>query len=412
MSVYNSFATTMPPVFPGPEALARYLSTFDFFEKYAYGQAEGSAYVRDHVRRFHDTLALLPNTDPGLRVLELGAVPYYMTILVEKHLGARVDPLSFYEVEEDPQTTYVVESAEFGERYEFSYRAVNVERDPFPFASGTHDLVLCCEILEHLLINPSHMLHEIHHMLKPDGYLVLSTPNVLRWSNLVALAEGRNVYDHYHGNGIYGRHNREYTPREVALLLNACGFAVEQLLVRDVYDHAQEAGSCQTADAWGRAVRPEDRGDTIFAVARASGEARMAFPDELFLLMNEYRCVVRSDVRLAVDDGGHLGRGWHGPEFAEGRGCRWTHGRAELLLRHRAAGTLCIALCAHHPDLATHPIEVGVQVNGRDIGGATLGAVRMAESVAYAAERTHRRGHALRGDGLADLDAERGGSRG
>ena len=53
-------------------------------------------------------------------------------------------------------------------------------------------------------------------MLRPGGQILITTPNVLRWDNLWALFRGANIYDRYHGNGIYGRHNREYTPEEIS----------------------------------------------------------------------------------------------------------------------------------------------------------------------------------------------------
>lgn len=106
---------------------------------------------------------------------------------------------------------------------------MNIERDWFPFEDKSFDMVLCCEVLEHLLINPSHMLYESHRVLKDDGFFIMSTPNVLRFENIYKILRGRNIYDTYPGNGIYGRHNREYTPEEVRLLLEKNNFNIETL---------------------------------------------------------------------------------------------------------------------------------------------------------------------------------------
>jgi SAM-dependent methyltransferase len=344
---------------PGVEEIRRYLKSFDFFERHVGNRWEGDFYADAHARRFRETLRFMPPLAPGARALELGAVPYYMTCLLRRHASLAVEPLSFYEVEQESATRHVVESREYGERYEFDYRAVNVERDPFPFPDETFDLVLCCELLEHLLINPSHMLYESHRVLKPDGLLLLTTPNVLRWENVLALVHGRNVYDLYRGNGIYGRHNREYAPHEVRLLLEACGFSVERLETVNVYG----------SDALNRVpLIFDNRRDNIFALARRDRPGRVAFPESLYVLMDEYRSVARSAIRMGVDEAGQLGRGWH--EFeAGGPGFRWTRGAADFYLRRAGAEqTLRLHLCCHHPEVERDAVTLALRVNGRDAG--------------------------------------------
>ena len=45
-----------------------------------------------------------------------------------------------------------------------------------PFADNSFDLVLSSEVIEHIL-EPEHFVQEIARVLKPDGYLLLTTPN-------------------------------------------------------------------------------------------------------------------------------------------------------------------------------------------------------------------------------------------
>jgi SAM-dependent methyltransferase len=220
---------------PRPEELRRYLKGFDFFERHVQGQWEGDLYVETHAKRFYETLRFLPDLAPDARVLELGALPYYFTILMTRFLGIRPEIISFFEFEKSDSATHTVENVEFGERYEFAYRPLNIETDVFPFSDNTFDLVLCCEVLEHLLINPSHMLYEAHRVLKPGGHVLITTPNALRWDNLFAMIRGSNIYDRYHGNGVYGRHNREYSASEVSDLLKANGYKAERVETRSVY---------------------------------------------------------------------------------------------------------------------------------------------------------------------------------
>lgn len=51
-----------------------------------------------------------------------------------------------------------------------------------PFANNFFDLVICTETIEHVA-DPDSLLKEIHRILKPDGTLLLTTPNLSSWTN-------------------------------------------------------------------------------------------------------------------------------------------------------------------------------------------------------------------------------------
>ena len=340
-----------------PDNLRKYLITLDFFERHVHGQWEGKLYAETHARRFYETLRFLPDLPPDARVLELGAVPYYFTILMQRFTEILPDTLSFFEFEESEATKHTVWNMDTGERYEFDYRAVNIEIDVFPFADNTYDLVLCCEILEHLLINPSHMLYETHRVLRPGGKILITTPNVLRWGNLWAMIRGANIYDRYHGNGIYGRHNREYTPAEVAELLQTNGFQVERLETLNVYSGSRGFFA--------------NRRDNIFALARAAGEARVGISESLYVLMDEYRNPARPAFTMGVDDVGQIGRGWYDVEMAE-TSFRWSGKRAKFYLKNQGGAKVVLRARCAHPRIDSEPVVVSLSVNGQCAGTASL----------------------------------------
>jgi SAM-dependent methyltransferase len=343
---------------PTVEEARAYVSRFNFFEGYVQGPEEGDVYVATHIRRFVETLKRLPPLPSRPRILELGAVPYSMTILMRHYADAEVTPLSCYEVEQ-PSASHVLESRDGSERYDFIYRAVNVERDIYPLPDADFDLVLCCEILEHLLINPSHMLFEAHRVLRPGGYLLVSTPNVARAENVRRLSAGLNINDAYHGNGIYGRHNREFIPSEVATLLESCGYSIVSNDTVDVYDTTPPGAS-------------RGREDTIFTVAQATSPRRIGTPDSLYILMDQYRNVIRSSVTMGVDDVGHLGLGWYGPESEGDRSLRWTTRTAAFHLWLTAARAVVMNVQVHHPDVAERAVTVALSSGGRRLSEQTI----------------------------------------
>jgi len=58
--------------------------------------------------------------------------------------------------------------------------------DPLPHANATFDVVICLEVLEHL-VDPAIVAREIARVLKPGGLALLSVPNSAFWATRVEL---------------------------------------------------------------------------------------------------------------------------------------------------------------------------------------------------------------------------------
>lgn len=103
-----------------------------------------------------------------------------------------------------------------------------------PFADEAFDYVLLAEVIEHLS-NPHDVLGEIQRILKQEGQLILSTPNILSLkSRFRYLFEG--CYDFFREppldqsknprEVIFNLHIVPYRYHELEYLLSTCGFAV------------------------------------------------------------------------------------------------------------------------------------------------------------------------------------------
>jgi glycosyltransferase involved in cell wall biosynthesis/SAM-dependent methyltransferase len=235
-------------------------------------EAELKNYANDDFRRFIYTMCLVPE-EAGLKILELGANPYFTTTLLKKFREADLHLANFFAAENESEGEQKVTIHQTGEVIKYPYKHFNVEEDPFPYADNTFDVVLFCEILEHLLADPVHALDEIRRVLKPGGTLIVTTPNVVRLENVRKMIAGENIYDPYSGYGPYGRHNREYTQQDLFGLLIANGFRPNSMFTADVNDaNADSAGSVVQLAAL-RNRRPE-LGQYIFCRSTLNSDAK------------------------------------------------------------------------------------------------------------------------------------------
>jgi SAM-dependent methyltransferase len=238
----GTFPLTPPLPLPAGQTADTITKLFASMELEGARREEMRNYWRQDWPRFVYTLGLA-HGQTG-ECLELGANPYYTTLLL-KHFTSLDLSLANYFGEEFPgpmrQTVRYnnpVTGKPASERLKFFH--FNVEQEEFPFSDHRFDLVVFGEIIEHLQNDPVRVLHQIKRVLKPSGQLILTTPNVSRLENVCRMIAGVNIYDPYSGYGAYGRHNREYNRHELTLLLDYCGFDIEIAFSADVHENVAD----------------------------------------------------------------------------------------------------------------------------------------------------------------------------
>jgi len=108
-----------------------------------------------------------------------------------------------------------------------------------PFGDRSFDLVFMTEVIEHL-VDPAGALKEVRRILKPHGYLILSTPNLACLPNRLLLMIGVQPLfsevseEHIHGRWLrmFGQggqpvgHLRLYTKRALQEFISSSGFQI------------------------------------------------------------------------------------------------------------------------------------------------------------------------------------------
>ena len=117
------------------------------------------------------------------------------------------------------------------------FQVCNVEVDPIPYPDASFDAVVCCQVLEHFTHSHLPTMQEIRRVLAPGGVVEADVPNVAGFRNRSRLLRGKNITYDYEEHYLYAkpilhkgmsfyplRHNREFTKKELEILLKAAGF--------------------------------------------------------------------------------------------------------------------------------------------------------------------------------------------
>lgn len=284
MTISNTFPISPPLHLPPGQTEESIKAFFASIELEGAPKAEMVNYWTQDWKRFIYTLGLA--VDKTGECLELGSNPHYTTLLVRYFSRLNLTLANYFGDHFEASASQLVRFSNpisgIDDEVRLPYLHFNVERDDFPFADGRFDLVLFCEIIEHLQNDPIRVLSEIKRVLKPMGALILTTPNVNRLENVARMIAGANIYDPYSGYGSYGRHNREFNRHELCLLLDHCGFDIEIFFSADVHDNLT-GNFVPVADVWPLvAHREPDLGQYLFVRAVNARPAKSKRPAWLF----------------------------------------------------------------------------------------------------------------------------------
>ncbi|MDQ2900632.1 MAG: glycosyltransferase, partial [Acidobacteriota bacterium] len=256
--------------------------------KYILGWAaneDARRYIETHRTRLLKTLEITPSGAPDQSALEMGA---YLQITPALHtkLGYGYVRGCYYGKLGQADHRTVLSSE--GERFECDIDHFDAEKDRFPYDDRSFNIVLCCELIEHLFQDPMHLMSEVNRILKPGGNLILTTPNIASERAVAAILKGYHpgFFQAYikpsPAGEVDARHNREYTPGEIHRLLTASGFDIELL---ETGPFSQEPPG---KFRWVQQLLDQHqlptilRGDGIYVVGRKSGKVQDRWPDWLY----------------------------------------------------------------------------------------------------------------------------------
>lgn len=70
------------------------------------------------------------------------------------------------------------------------YKKLDIENEVYPFEENTFDIVICNQVIEHLL-NKDFLLEEVYRVLRKGGFFILATENIASIDNIFSLILGQ-----------------------------------------------------------------------------------------------------------------------------------------------------------------------------------------------------------------------------
>lgn len=237
-----------------------------------------------HIPRYLHTLRHMP-FGPFLRngsyaaALELGTTYLFPQIMLDSMGFKRVDVTDF-SLATDDGTIEIPLPFDPKKR---KIRAFNVdlEKTPIPCADEEYDLVICFEVIEHMEIDPMHLMSEINRVLAPGGLAYITTPNSTSARNVFKILRGfaPHFFMKYSKGRTYHRHNIEYAPHQLVDLVKSAGFSIRKLWTEDTFeDSLDEAMDFLRKNDFPTSLR----GDNMFLIAEKSGPVVNRFPESIY----------------------------------------------------------------------------------------------------------------------------------
>jgi SAM-dependent methyltransferase len=247
---------------------------------------EARQYLENHISRIGRTLTLVPPPTGSKRVLEMGAY-MHMTPALQCVLGYQEVRGAYF----GPLGKTEEKSVTVGAREVFRcfLDLFDAEKDRYPYEDGRFETILACEIFEHMLRDPMHMLVEMHRVLEERGTLILTTPNVASYLAVARVLEqsgNPQLYSKFpYPLGEFADteipHVREYTPPELREAVESAGFEIENLFTEVIPGYG--------TDLWVKDFLERNkyssalRGEQLYCIARKRGDKKVVrYPHFLY----------------------------------------------------------------------------------------------------------------------------------
>lgn len=148
--------------------------------------------------------------DPDCKVLECGCGDGEVALAIAQRFGVEVIGVDYSEQACEATNTNA-------QKLGVNVRAIRADARALPLASDSLDIIVSLGVIEHDR-EPIHQLRELARVVKPDGVLLLMTPN--KWS----FAKLDHLWREFKGTWPIG-YQKEFSPNDLSRMCLQAGFS-------------------------------------------------------------------------------------------------------------------------------------------------------------------------------------------
>ena len=213
---------------PRVEEVFDTLGSFDFSSSDELNKWAKNMYISQRHRLLQDICACMYLSENKSSILDVGSAPFFtaasLALLDRNVIATDIEPSRF---------------SIFLRKLDINVIECDIENEKLPLKENSVDLVLLSEVFEHLRIDLIFTMSEIRRVLRPGGYLILSTPNFFEIGKMLRLlikGKTSNIFEEYMKLKSVGHmgHVREYTSRDVEDFLGKMMLTVEKRIYRGI----------------------------------------------------------------------------------------------------------------------------------------------------------------------------------
>ena len=164
----------------------------------------------------------LLSTKQPLKILDLGTGKGWMSLLIKKYYPQHDVTATDVAINDVVKKRFESNSVKYVTNCKFE------QGKQLPLKDGEYDVCVFFEVMEHIIADPRYIFSEISRFLKKGGLFLFTTPNIAYLFSRVILLLGIQpqffLTGLRHGRSMPRNHFREWTMREIEILLEDAHF--------------------------------------------------------------------------------------------------------------------------------------------------------------------------------------------